>query len=88
MGWKKYLKLKSKASEEIQALITELETYTECKVKIVRIDGGSKFVDGELRDWFKSKGIGLEISASDTQQQNGVAEHFNQTTRECGLSIT
>ena len=31
MGWKRYLKLKSKASEEIQALITELETYTGCK---------------------------------------------------------
>jgi len=27
MGWKRYLKLKSEASEEIQALITELETY-------------------------------------------------------------
>jgi GAG-pre-integrase domain len=35
MGWKRYLKLKSEASEEIQALITELETYTGRKVKIV-----------------------------------------------------
>jgi len=53
MGWKRYLKLKSEASEEIQALITELETYTGHKVKIVQINGGGKFLDSGLRDWFK-----------------------------------
>jgi len=87
MGWKRYLKLKSEASEEIQALITKLETYTGRKVKIVRIDGGGEFLDGGLRDWFKSKGITLEISAPDTQQQNGVAERFNQTTHERALAM-
>ena len=80
MGWKRYLKLKSETLEEIQALITKLETYTECKAKIVWIYGGSEFMDNELQDWFKSKGISLEISAPDTQKQNGVAKHFNQTT--------
>jgi len=79
--------LKSEATEEIKALITKLETYTGRKVKIVRIDGGGEFLDSELRDWFKSKGITLEISAPDTQQQNGVAERFNQTTHERGLSM-
>jgi hypothetical protein len=39
-------------------------------------------MDNELQDWFKSKGISLEISAPDTQQQNGVAKHFNQTTHK------
>ena len=87
MGWKRYLKLKSEATEEIKALITKLETYTGRKVKIVQIDGGGEFLDSELRDWFKSKGITLEISAPDTQQQNGVAERFNQTTHKRGLSM-
>jgi transposase InsO family protein len=72
LGWKRYLKLKSEASGEIQALITELETYTRRKVKIVRIDGSGEFLDGELRKWFKGKEITLEISAPDTQQQKGV----------------
>ena len=35
MGWKRYLKLKSESAEEIKSLITELETSTERKVKIV-----------------------------------------------------
>ena len=48
--------------------------FTEHKVKTIRFDGGGEFLDTELRNWFKSKGITLEISALDTQQQNGVAE--------------
>jgi len=35
----------------------------------------------------KKKGITLEISAPDTHQQNGVAEHFNETTHERALSM-
>ena len=35
MGWKQFLKLKSEASGEIKSLITELENYTERKVKII-----------------------------------------------------
>jgi len=87
LGWKKFLKLKSDTSGEIKALITELENYTGWKVKIIWIDSGGEFADDELREWFKSKGITLEILAPDTQQQNGVAERFNQTTHEHGLSM-
>ena len=87
LGWKRYLKLKSEASGEIQALITELEIYTGRKVKIIRIDGSGEFLDGELRKWFKGKGITLEISTPDMQQQNGVAEWLNQMTHERALSM-
>jgi len=66
MGWKRYLKLKSETSEEIQVLITKLKMYAGHKVKIVQIDGGGKFLDSRLCDWFKSKGITLKISAPDT----------------------
>lgn len=87
MGWKRFLKAKSDASEEIQALITELKTATGLKVKIIRFDGGGEFVDGKLQAWLKKKGIIIEISAPDTQQQNGVAERYNHTTHERGLSM-
>lgn len=86
MGWKKYLKKKDETAEELKTLITELETYTERKVKIIRLDRGGEFIDGELQGWFKTKGITIEFSAPDTHQQNGVAERFNQTTHERALS--
>ena len=48
MGWKRYLKAKSEASDEIQALIAELKTSTGLKVKVIRFDGGGEFADGKL----------------------------------------
>lgn len=86
MGWKRYLKQKSGAAEEIKALIIELETATERKVKIIRLDRGGEFIDSELQGWFKSKGITIEFLAPDTHQQNGVAERFNQMTHKHALS--
>ena len=86
-GWKRFLKHKNDTKDEIIALITELETFTERKVKIIRFDGGGEFLDTKLRNWFKSKGITLEISAPDTQQQNGVAERYNRTTHERALAM-
>ena len=44
-------------------------------------------MDSNLRDWFNSKGITLEISAPDTQQQNGVAERYNRTTHEHAVAM-
>ena len=50
IGWKRYLKLKDKASKEIQTLITELENDTGQRVKIIRIDGGGEFINRPLKD--------------------------------------
>ena len=87
IGWKWFLHHKSDTAEHIRNLITELETGTKCKVKIVCVDWGGEFFDAELQNWFKEKGIVLEISAPNTHQQNGVAEWFNQTIHECALAI-
>lgn len=87
MGWKRYLKSKDEASEEIQTLIMELENQTGQRVKQIHIDGGREFINGPLKNWLKQKGIVLEISAPDTHQQNGVAERFSQTTHKRELSM-
>jgi hypothetical protein len=86
-GWKEYLKKKSDAPEAIENLVTQLETLTERKVKIVRSDRGGEFIGKESVDWLKSKGITHETSAPDTHQQNGVAERFNRTTHEHALAL-
>ena len=82
MGWKRYLKLKSDACDEIKALIMELKTATERKVKVIRFNGGGEFINGPLLEWLKKRGTTIEISAPNTKQQNGVAKQFNQTTHE------
>ena len=85
--WKQFLKHKNDAKGEIITLITELEMFTECKVKTICFDSGGEFLDTELRNWFKSKGITLEISAPDTQQQNGVTEQYNRTMHKRALAM-
>ena len=85
--WKRFLKNKSNTKDEIISLITKLETFTERKVRIIRFDGGEEFLDSNLCDWFNSKGITLEISAPDTQQQNRVAERYNCTTHEHAVAM-
>lgn len=87
IGWKRYLKTKDKASDEIQALIAELKISTGLKVIIIQFDDSGEFANGKLQTWLKKKGVVIEISAPDTQQQNGVAEHYNCTTHECALAM-
>ena len=68
-------------------LITELKTFTKRKVKTICFNGGGEFLDTKLRNWFKSKGITLKISAPDTQQQNRVAKRYNRTTHKRALAM-
>ena len=86
-GWKRFLKHKNDAKDEITMLITELETFTEHKVKTICFNGRGEFLDTELRNWFKSKGITLKISALDMQQQYGVTEWYNRTMHEGALAM-
>ena len=82
VGWKEYLKKKSDAPDLIMALITRLETQTRKKVKITRTNGGGEFVNDKLKEWYSEKGIVHQYTNAHTPEQNGVAEHFNQTTNE------
>ena len=85
--WKHFLKNKSDTKDKIISLITKLETFTGRKVRIIWFNGGEEFLDSNLHDWFNSKGITLEISAPDTQQQNGVAKRYNHTTHEHAVAM-
>ena len=86
-GWKCFLKNRRDTKDEIISLITKLKTFTGCKVRIIQFDGGGEFLDFNLCDWFNSKGITLEISAPDTQQQNRVAKQYNCTTHEHAVAM-
>ena len=86
-GWKFYLKTKDETSNNVISFVTEIETQTGKKVKRIRCDGGSEFLNKELKAFAKKKGIVIETSAPYTQQQNGVAERFNRTTGEHALAM-
>src|SRR5882757_292278 len=86
-GWKEFIKHKKKPAEKIKNLITQLETSTGLTVKKIHLDRGGEFIDREILQFFKEKGITHEMSAPHTPQQNGIAEHFNQTTHKRALAM-
>ena len=51
-----------------------VETQFEKRIKMVRSDNGTEYVNKNLRGFFNDKGIIHETSCVGTPQQNGVAE--------------
>lgn len=53
-----------------------------CKVKAIRTDNGSEFVDKGFTTWLRERGIVHELSAAYEPQQNGMVERLNRTLME------
>ncbi len=58
------------------------ELRTAHKVKVFRCDRGGEFLSAELQSALKKKGIEVELTASHSPHQNGVAERRNRVDME------
>ncbi len=76
------LQAKSDVSHAVQEVLALLENLTGHKVKSVRTDCGTEYVNAGLRSYFESKGIIHQKSAPYTPQQNGRAERLNRVLLE------
>jgi hypothetical protein len=83
-GYSEVAILASKADvgDAVKATLTTWETQCNAKVKIVRSDNGTEYVNKALSTYFTSKGIIHETSAPYTPEQNGAAERLNRTLIE------
>ena len=73
---------KSDVAEVVKDVITMLETQSGHKVKKVRTDRGSEYLNAELHAFFKHKGILHQLTTAYTPQQNGAAERLNRTLND------
>jgi transposase InsO family protein len=73
---------KAEIPKAVKDVLLLWENQTNCRVKIVRSDRGTEFVNAELKTFFAEKGIKHETSAPYTPQQNGTAERMNRTLKE------
>jgi hypothetical protein len=88
--WLRLLKKKDEASQHIKdfkAWAETLHSGAGLRIKQVRFDGGGEFMSGELRSYFASAGISVQVTVPDTPSQNGVAERANRTLVECMRSM-
>ncbi len=73
---------KSSIAHELISVITRWERQTESKVKVVRTDRGTEFLNKTFHGYCAANGVHTEMSAAYTPQQNGVAERANRTLKE------
>jgi transposase InsO family protein len=59
-----------------------LENQTGHQVQRLRCDNGSEYINADLADFCREKGIKLETTVRYTPQQNGAAERLNRTLME------
>lgn len=66
----------------VKNTLVEWETQTGERVKAIRSDRGTEFLNKELKGHCLEHGIVMETSAPYTPQQNGVAERMNRTIKD------
>ena len=76
------LKQKSAVAEAVRTTMAKWETQTGNRLKAVRTDRGTEYVNKELTTYFQDSGITHNTTAPYTPEQNGVAERFNRTVME------
>ena len=70
---------KSEVASAVREVTHLLENQSGKRLKAVRTDKGTEYVNSELQGYFRDKGVVHNTTAPYTPEQNGVAERFNRT---------
>ena len=79
MSWVYFLKLKSETFDNFWKFKALVERQSGRYIKALRTDRGGEFLSNEFSSFCEENGIHKELTAPYTPEQNGVAEHKNQT---------
>jgi len=76
--WLFLMKEKSEVGTLLKGFVSMVKTQFGKQVKIVRMDNGTEFRSGPMRNFYHEEGIIYQTSCVDTAQQNGRVEHKHQ----------
>ena len=82
-----FIKQKSDVNKKMQNCIKLLENQTGNKVKRIRSDNGTEFVNKEQSAFYQEKGIVHETTAPYTPESNGRAERDMRTIKELARTM-
>ncbi|GJT00896.1 retrovirus-related pol polyprotein from transposon TNT 1-94 [Tanacetum coccineum] len=85
--WVRFLKTKDEAPAAIIKCTKNIQVRLNAKVRNVRTDNGTEFVNQTLREWYENVGITHQTFAARTPQQNGVVERRNRTLVEAARTM-
>lgn len=77
-----FLKSKSEVFTVFKEFLVLVENQTGKRIKKIRSDNGTEYVNSTFEDFLKSKGIEHQLTVRYTPEQNGVAERTNRTIVE------
>ena len=73
---------KSEVKDITRDVINLLEKQSGNQVRAVRSDNGTEYINAELQNFFRERGIHHERSVRYSPEQNGAAERLNRTLME------
>lgn len=76
------LKSKTEVFDNFLSFVNMAEKQTEKKLKAIRSDNGTEFINYKFKDFCTLKGVVHQKTVPYTPQQNGVAERYNRTIME------
>lgn len=85
--WVYLLKAKNEAFSCFQSFHRMVCTQFDAKIKVLRSDKGTEYIDGSFRAYLDQHGILYQTSCVGTPQQNGVAERKNRHLAEVARSL-
>ena len=80
--WVYLLSTKDETFDAFRSFKARAERQSECKLKILRTDGGGEYISNEFKAYLSQEGIEHQLTHPDSPQQNGVAERYNRTLLE------
>jgi hypothetical protein len=82
-----FLKSKTEVLQYFQQFRVEDKSVTKRKIRCLRTNNGTEYVNGSFDDYLKKNGIRRQLAAPNTPQQNGVAERLNRTLLDSARSM-
>ena len=82
-----FLKTKDETIEYFMEFKLRYEKATEFKIKNIRTDNGTEFVNKEFENFLKNEGIRHQLTVPYSPQSNGVAERYNRSLIETARTL-
>lgn len=82
-----FLKKKSEVPERIKEFVRLTHNQTKHRIKIVRSDNGTEFVNSTLKLFYANEGIKQQTTIPYTPEQNGTVERENRTVVEAARTL-
>ena len=85
--WFQRLLTKDEGAGKIIAIVSNLQTQLQTKVKRLYADGGTEFINQVLKEFCARNGTELHYPPARTQQLNGIAERNVRTIKDMGRTL-